>query len=72
MMCYNLQFHHHHLHLLRGTLPKILDQWRSFIFDRFMFNMVKGHYLQLRCQPTLFHNIKWFNIKAAMSHHPII
>ena len=34
--------------------------------------MVKGHDLQLRSHPLLFHNFKWFNIKAAAAHHPII
>ena len=23
-----------------------------------------------RCHPPLFHNFKWFNIKAALVHHP--
>ena len=30
--------------------------------------MVKGHHLQLMCHPPLFHNFRWFNMKA----HPII
>ena len=34
--------------------------------------MVKGHHLQLRCHPHLFHNFKQFNIKAATAHHPVI
>ena len=37
-----------------------------------MPNIVKGHYLQHRCFPALLHNSQWFNIKAAMAHHPII
>ena len=31
--------------------------------------MVKGHHLQLRCYPPLFHNYEWLNIK---DHHPLI
>ena len=42
------------------------------ISNRFVFNMVKGHHLQLRCCHLLFCNIKRFNIKAALSHHPVI
>ena len=34
--------------------------------------MVKGHYLKLRSCSPLFCNFKWFNIKAAAAHHPII
>ena len=34
--------------------------------------MVKGHHLQLWCHPPLFHNFKWFNIKAARAYHPFI
>ena len=34
--------------------------------------MVKGHHLQLRHHPPLFHNFTWFNIQAAMAHHAII
>ena len=34
--------------------------------------MVRGHHLQLRCHPLLFCNFRWFNIKAAPSHHPTI
>ena len=34
--------------------------------------MVQGHHFQLRSYPPLFHNFKWFNIKAAAVDHPII
>ena len=34
-----------------------------------MFNMVKGHYLQLKCCPLLFHNFKQFHIKSTPAHH---
>ena len=34
--------------------------------------MVKVYHLKLRSQPPLFHNFKWYNIKAAATHHPII
>ena len=54
------------------TLPKLLDQWRSIIYNRFVLNIVKGHHLQLRYHPILFHIFKWCNIKAAKAHHPII
>ena len=60
----------HHLHL--GTHLKFLDQWRSITSNRFVLNMVQGHHLQLRCHPLLFHNFKWFNIKAVQANHPII
>ena len=55
-----------------GTLSKFLDKWRSITFNRFVLNMVKGHHLQLRSCPPLFHNFKWFNMKAATTHHAII
>ena len=38
----------------------------------FLLILVKGHHLQLRCHPQLFHNFRQFNIKAAQAHHPII
>ena len=34
--------------------------------------MVKGHHLLLRSHSPLFCNFKWFSIKAAAAHHPII
>ena len=37
-----------------GTLPQFLDQWRSIASNRFVFNMVKDHYLQLRCHPMFW------------------
>ena len=55
-----------------GTLPKSLDQWRSITSIRFVLTMVKGHHLQLRCHPPLFHDIRWFNIKAAPAYYSII
>ena len=55
-----------------GTLPKFLYQWRSITSNRFVLNIVKGHHLQLRCYPLLFHDFRWFNIKRALAHHPII
>ena len=54
------------------TSKTILDQWRGLTFNWLVFNMVKGHHLQLRCHPLLFHIFTWFNIKANMVHHPII
>ena len=34
--------------------------------------MARGHHLQLRSYPPLFHNFQQFNVKAAVAHHPII
>ena len=55
-----------------GTLPTLLDQWRSTTSNRLVHKMSKGHHLQFRLHPLLFHNFKLFNIKAAMAHHPLI
>ena len=52
------------------TLLQFLNQWRSITSNRFMLNMVKGHYLQLRCHPPLFHNLK--QLKATTVHHSVI
>ena len=54
-----------------GALPEFLDQWRSITSNRFILNMVKGHYLQLTFCPPLFHNFRQFSKKAAPAHHPI-
>ena len=32
---------------------------------------MRGHH-QHRCCPSLFHNFRWFGIKAAVGHHPIV
>ena len=37
-----------------------------------MFSIVKGHHLQLRSQPPLFHKFKQLNIRPAAADHPII
>ena len=73
LICYSQHLHHHHLHLFCRLVhfQKILDQWRSLAFDRFVLNMIKGHHLQLRCHPLLFHNFTWFNIRVAVAHHAI-
>ena len=55
-----------------GTLSKVLCQWRRNISNRFVLNMIKGHHVQLRYHPPLCHNFKWFNIKAATAHYPVI
>ena len=34
--------------------------------------MVRGHHLQLRSHPPLFHNFWQFNVKVAAAHHPVI
>ena len=55
-----------------GTLSHFFNPWRSITSNRFVLNMVKGHHLQLRTWPPLFHKFHWFNIKAALAHHPLI
>ena len=55
-----------------GAQPEFLDQWRSITSKGFVLNMAKGHHLQLRHHPPLFHNFIWFNIKAATGHHHVI
>ena len=37
-----------------------------------MFDMVKGHYLQLSCYCLLFCTFKWFNINATSAYYPVI
>ena len=39
-----------------GMLLKFFDQWRSITSNRFVFNMVQGHHLQLQSWPPLFHS----------------
>ena len=51
-------------------LFNFFDQWRSITSNRFVLNMVWGHHLQLRSQPTLFHDFWHFNVKAAAALHP--
>ena len=53
------------------TLTEFLDQWRSITFNRFMLNMVKSHYVQLRHHPPLSHNFRWFNIQATPVQHSV-
>ena len=55
-----------------GMLFKYLDQWRSITSNRFVLNMVRGHHLQLRSHPPLFHNFWHFNVKVPAAHHPVI
>ena len=55
-----------------GMLFKFFDQWRSITSNRFVFNMVQGHHLQLWSHPPLSHNFQQFNVKTATIHHPII
>ena len=54
-----------------GTLLQSLDQWKSLTSNGFVFHIVQGHYLQLRCPPILFPNLKWFNPKAALAHEAV-
>ena len=53
-------------------LPHFLVKWGSITSNRFELNMVKGHHLLLRKQPSLFCDFKWFSIKAAAAHCPVI
>ena len=55
-----------------GMLFKCFDQLRSITSNRFVLNMVWGHYLQLRSHPPLFCEFQHFNVKAAAAHHPVI
>ena len=55
-----------------GMLSHFLNQWRSITSDRFVLNMVQGHYLLLRPCPPLFHNFWQFSVKVTAAHHPII
>ena len=53
-------------------LFKFFDQCRSITSNRFVLNMVWGHYLQLISHPPLFCDFWHFNVKAAVAHHPVI
>ena len=55
-----------------GMLFNFFDQWRSITSNRFVLNMVRGHHLQLRSHPPLFHDFWHFNVKAAAAYHPVI
>ena len=55
-----------------GMLFKFFDQWRSITSHSFVLNMVRGHHLQLRSCPPLFHDFWQFNVKAVAAHHPVI
>ena len=55
-----------------GMLFKFFDHWRSITSNRFVLNMVWGHYLQLRSHPPLFCDFQHFNVKVAVAHHPVI
>ena len=55
-----------------GTLPPLPDWWKSISSNTFVLNMITAHHLQLRCNPLLFHNYKWLNIKATFAQHSFI
>ena len=55
-----------------GMLFKFFDQWRTITLNRFVLNMVWGHYLQFQSCPPLFSNFWQFNDKVATTHHSII
>ena len=40
--------------------------------NRFVLNMVRGHHVQHRYHPPMFHNFWHFNVKAAVAHHPLV
>ena len=44
-----------------GMLFKFFDQWRGITSNRFVLNMVRGHHLQLRSHPPLFH-ARWLQL----------
>ena len=53
------------------TLHNFLDQWKIISSNRFLLNIVKGHYLQLKCHHSLSIIINC-NIDAFAAHHPLI
>ena len=55
-----------------GMLFKFFDQWGSITSNSFVLNMIRGHHLQLRSHPPLFCDFRYFNIKVAAAHHPVI
>ena len=55
-----------------GMLFKFFNQWRSITSNRFVLNMVRGHHLQRRSHPPLFHNFWHFNVMVPAAHHPVI
>ena len=55
-----------------GMLFKCFDQWRNMTSNRFVLNVVSGHYLRLESYLPLFHSFWQFNVKVATTHHPII
>ena len=55
-----------------GTFLQFLDRGISSTFNRFVLYMVEGHHLQPRHYLPLFHNFKWFNMKAAAAQHSVI
>ena len=44
----------------------------SITSNRFVLNMLKGNYLQLRCCPLLFHKYKQVTINVSVTHHLVI
>ena len=55
-----------------GMLFRFFDHWTSITSNRFVLNMARGHHLQLRSHPPLFHNCCQFKVRVAAAHHPII
>ena len=49
-----------------------MDWGRSITSNRFVLNIAQDHHLQVRCHSLLFHSFKWFKIKAAIVHLPMI
>ena len=47
------------------------ESTESTTSSTFVFNIVNGHYLQLRCCLLVFHDFKEFNVKAIVVHHPV-
>ena len=48
-----------------------MDQGKSITSNRFVFNIIEGQDLQLRCHSLLFCKFKQFNINIAVVHYPV-
>ena len=55
-----------------GTLLNFINQCRSITLNRFSLNMVKGHYVQLRCCTLVFCKFRQSNngCYGSSSHYP--
>ena len=53
-----------------SMLANFLHQWETITSNSIVHDLLKVYHLQLRCDPPLFSNFRWFNIKPATAHHP--